>query len=706
MLGGALLAALEKKDAEELTLLRSSHEIAMLKLVRDTRKQQIAEAEANIAALQQSEVTSLERFSQYQKLLGKPGITKGQDGLPVVEQSSSLAVSTDPVGGVSGLGLSRMEVGQLALSAVAHVHTQVANSGHILAGVLSLLPNIWAGGVFAGQTFGGVNLGNAASAIAKSIEMGAAEANYLANQLGTFAGYERRKDEWVHQSKLALAELKQIQKQILAAEIRKSMAEHELSNHETQIENAQSVDHFMRGKFTSQQLYRWMSSQIALVYFRTYQLALDQARRAERAYRHELGLNNNATPFVQAGQWDSLKRGLLAGEHLHHDLKRMESAYLERNVREFEITKHISLLQLDPSALIKLKEAGACEVDLPEVLFDLDYPGHYMRRIKTVSLSIPCVVGPYASVNATLKLTKDAIRFNPKADGTVGSYVRLEVDPRFMESAATIKAIVTSSAQQDSGMFEPNLRDERILPFEGAGVISKWGLELPKQFEAFEYDTISDVVLHLRYTARDGGELLKQGATADLTAAVNVIVRSAEEKGLARMFSLRHEFPIDWNRFITAATQTLNFKLTQDRFPFQLRGRTIQIKSTHIFLKFKDVSDSERFKEDTENPTPLGDYKSLNKPLELALIPPGAQPPIPPKIEFNSDEIFNGLPHGVRKFDPTQNPVPGLGDWSLEIDGKSIALIAESLRYEITAGDWRLKPEVIDDIFLICCYSI
>ena len=208
-LGGALLSALEKKDAEGLTLLRSGHEITILKLVRDTRKQQIAEAEANIAALQQSEETILERFGQYQKLLGKPGITKGQDGLPVVEQSSSLTVSTDPVGGASGLGLSRKEVDQLILTAVAHVQTQVANSGHMVAGILSLLPNIWAGGVFAGQTFGGINLGSAATAIAKSIELVAADANYAASQMGTFGGYERRQDEWVHQSKLALAELSQ-----------------------------------------------------------------------------------------------------------------------------------------------------------------------------------------------------------------------------------------------------------------------------------------------------------------------------------------------------------------------------------------------------------------------------------------------------------------------------------------------------------------
>jgi hypothetical protein len=727
-LGGALLSALEKKDSEELTLLRSRHEITMLKLVRDTRKQQIAEAEANIAALQQSELTILERFGQYQKLLGKPGITKGQDGLPVVEQSSSLSVSTDAVGGASGMGLIRREVEQLVLTDVAHKFTQLANSTNLIAGTLSLIPNIFAGTPFAGQTSGGTNFGIGTTAIAKSIEMVAGEANYLASFASTFAGYERRQDEWVHQSKLALAELKQIQKQIVAAEIRKDIAERELSNHDTQIENAQEVEDFMRSKFTNQQLYRWMSSQIAEVYFRTYQLALDQARRAERAYQHELALDNQTTPFVQSGQWDSLKRGLLAGEHLHHDLKRMESAFLERNVRELEISKHISLLQLDPGALIALKETGACDFDVPEVFFDLDYPGHYMRRIKMVSLSIPCVVGPYASVSATLRLTKNAIRFNPQVDAAADSYTRKrtasEDDPRFRETAATIKAIVTSSAQQDSGMFEPNLRDERFLPFEGAGAISTWHLELPTQFESFDYDTISDVVLHLRYTARDAGDSLKTPVVAQLSSALDQIVTgtaaatAAGNPGLARLFSMRHEFPTEWYSFLnpieTKNGQTLEFELKQDRFPFLFRGRTIQIHRMDIFLKFKDV----RVTELPSKPLVLVVYQS-SAPLTVDLIPPGAtpipkvpppQPPPPPKPQLDSDVlILNGLPHASKDFVQHFDGARDLGNWSLAIEEAAINSIDPSLRTTITAGNVnhsRLKASVIQDLFIVCRYSI
>ena len=58
----------------------------------------------------------------------------------------------------------------------------------------------------------------------------------------------------------------------------------------------------------------------------------------------------------------------------------MELAYLEENRREYEITKHVSLSMLDPIALLLLKERGECYFSLPEAtIFDLDFPGHYLR---------------------------------------------------------------------------------------------------------------------------------------------------------------------------------------------------------------------------------------------------------------------------------------------------------------------------------------
>ncbi len=51
-------------------------------------------------------------------------------------------------------------------------------------------------------------------------------------------------------------------------------------------------------------------------------------------------------------------------------------------------------------------------------------------------------------------------------------------DSRFIENNIPVKAIATSNAQNDSGIFELSFRDERYLPFEGAGVISEWSLEM------------------------------------------------------------------------------------------------------------------------------------------------------------------------------------------------------------------------------------
>ena len=176
----------------------------------------------------------------------------------------------------------------------------------------------------------------------------------------TIGGYQRRWDDWKLQEKLAAKELEQIERQIAAAEIRKAIARLELDNHDRQIENSEEIEEFLRDKFTNEELYNWMVTQISMLYFRVYQLAYHLAKRAEKAYRFERGISSS--DFIQFGYWDSLKKGLLSGDRLYLDLKRLEMAYLDQNKREYEITKHISLVLHDPMALIALKETGQCEV--------------------------------------------------------------------------------------------------------------------------------------------------------------------------------------------------------------------------------------------------------------------------------------------------------------------------------------------------------
>jgi len=93
-------------------------------------------------------------------------------------------------------------------------------------------------------------------------------------------------------------------------------------------------------------------------------------------------------------------------------------------------------------------------------------------------------------------------------------------DSRFSDHFGSLQSIVTSTGQNDSGLFETNFQDERYLPFEGAGAVSEWQLELPADLRQFNYDTISDVILHLRYTAREGGAVLRNGAVTNLKTCI------------------------------------------------------------------------------------------------------------------------------------------------------------------------------------------
>lgn len=85
-------------------------------------------------------------------------------------------------------------------------------------------------------------------------------------------------------------------------------------------------------------------------------------------------------------------------------------------------------------------------------------------------------------------------------------------DPRFVRDLVPVQSIVTSAGQSDAGLFQLDLRSERLLPFEGAGAISRWRLELDPETNAFDTRTVTDVVLHLNCTARDGGAVLAKAA--------------------------------------------------------------------------------------------------------------------------------------------------------------------------------------------------
>jgi hypothetical protein len=176
---------------------------------------------------------------------------------------------------------------------------------------------------------------------------------------------------------------------------------------------------------------------------------------------------------------------------------------------DYELTRRVSLSSHNLLALKTFRATGSCTTSIPELLYDRDYPGHYMRRIKSVSLSIRTVVGPYATVRVKLYLKSSSVRISPELRSGVYARDTVNGDPRFIDYFEPVETVVTSDGTGDSGLFAGNVNDERYFPFSGAGAISVWSVSLPTDFAAFDYSTISDVILRIDYTAQDGGEPLK-----------------------------------------------------------------------------------------------------------------------------------------------------------------------------------------------------
>ena len=629
-ISSGLQAAIEKQDNESLALLRAQQEKAVIQLANSVKYAQWQEAHKATQALQLTLATAVQRYSYYQKLLGRSDndIMNSIPALDALDTGSlqNLSFSQADTGREPQVGLadiapdiaknptqvtdgavvtlSNNEVTELSKLQDARDKQKSAADSEGTASDLGKIPdfginvNPWMN-IGLSTTLGGTYAAKFPQGSARSDRADADGSTFEANKAAKIGAYSRRQLDWVFQSNSAVSDINQVQKQIRGAQLREAIAQTEYNNYQTQIANSQQIVDFLQGndiggsfqpKETTIGFYAYMRRELKALYSNAFQLAFDQARKAERALQNELG-----DPSLSYINFDYLDgpEGLLAGERLVFDLRNMETAYQNLNQREYELTKHVSLLQVAPMALLQLRATGTCFFTLPEETFDLDAPGHYFRRLKAVAVTIPCVAGRYASVNCTLTLQKSSVRTSTGLQN--GKYARQgSDDPRFNDYYGTVASIVTSSAQSDSGLFETNLRDERYLPFEMMGVAgSQWQLTLPADLPQFDFDTITDVVLHLRYTAREGGKQLKSTAVANLQA----LIKGGQTVGSTSLFSVRHDFAAQWAKFksvtIAAGTPTaeLQLDLVEELYPYWTQGapgsapKPITLKAVELFAE-------------------------------------------------------------------------------------------------------------------------
>ncbi|MFE9328204.1 toxin [Nocardia sp. NPDC052278] len=617
-LGQALLSAIEKREGEQLTLLRQGHELRVQELTQGIRFLQWKQAEEATESLLRTRASALERYDYYLRAIGvsrDPNAVPDTFALghrtPVTEETFDevfaalvgqfdqevprrpyatlkLAGQTSPAVGSGAIGtgplfLNDNEAVDLnVFGPAAHSIREDTMKADMVAAVLALIPDMgvdlhfWGMGGHA-NIFGGSSLSTAARFYGNIHNLEATGEEFKGSTATKTASFERRADDWIHQGNVAARELAQIGRQLIGSLIAEQTAHQEYLSVKEQIDQTREVDRFMREKIAGEALYGWMQGELSRLYYEHYRFALDVARKAERTAKHELMRPEfDKAQFVKFNYWDAGRRGLLSGEALALDLKRLTLAYAENNQREFELTRHVSLRQLDPVGLLTLKMTGSCTFSVPESLFDMDCV-HYLRRLRSVALSIPAVVGPYTPLHATLTLLGSSVRTKPLLKD--GAYARQRPDDdRFVDYLGTVQQIVTSGGTNDAGMFEPNLRDERPLPFEGAGAVSTWRIDLPKN------SSISDIVLHFRFTARQVSDALAKQANLELKDQLE----HAASSGLALMFSLRHDFPTEWTDFATSGGN-LTLTLRKDYLPFFVQSRDVAIDAIDLATKRGDT---------------------------------------------------------------------------------------------------------------------
>jgi hypothetical protein len=537
-LGAALLSAYEKGDAEYLAALRAEQEREMLALGIAIRQDQWRDADWQVQALQQTKDLNQANLLYY--------------------------------AGLYQNGLLNDENQNLDLTASALATRTGANLIETVGEIMNIIPDPFVGAMSSGASVpAGTKLAHLFEAIARIMQTVADIMSTNAAMDLTLAGWQRRAAEWLHQTQTLPIEIEQIELQILGAHRRRHQALRELNNQQRQVEHATEVLDFLRDKFTATDLYLWLQQETAALYRQMYELALRAAREAERSFNFEL--RNGVQRFLPEETWDNLHAGLLAGERLDLALRRMEKAYLDQNRRELELTEHISLRLDFPLAYLRLRVTGSCEITIPEWMFNRHYPSHYMLRLAAVSVTAPVVASQLTGVYARLTLLSSMTRISPEVrppaqhccrDGHRRSeYAACAKDPRIVRDYAARESIATSSGQNDSGLFELSFRDERLLPdqFQGAAG-STWRIELPPENNYFDLDTLTDFVLDIHYTAREGGVALGEAAARDAREHL-------PGDGL-RVFDVRHDFPDAWPGLRVHGPRQLRLGFTRSMFPF------------------------------------------------------------------------------------------------------------------------------------------
>ena len=345
---------------------------------------------------------------------------------------------------------------------------------------------------------------------------GAIAGQQLRAQLNSFnANLERRKDEWRLQRALAGYDIDIAAAQIAQAQTGRQIVEQERTIAQQQADQAAADVQFLKSKFNDEELYTWMADILSGV----YSYFLQQATATAQLARGTAGLRTAAAaPGAHSGpitgsprppgatgnaptdaEENPDRRGLTGSARLLQDIFRLDQYAFETQQRKLELTETFSLARHFPFEFQEFRRTGVLPFATPMALFDQRFPGHYLRLIRRVRVSVVGLIPPTDGIRATL------------TSGGASRVVTGEDVFRVVDVRRPPEAISFTSPLSATGTFELQPNNELLNPFETMGVDATWRLELPKPANPFPFDSLADVLFTVEYTALHSEEYRLQG---------------------------------------------------------------------------------------------------------------------------------------------------------------------------------------------------
>ena len=633
-LGNSIVAAIEKWDAEQLALLRSTHETDILYRMLPMKERQLYESRVQKDALLKSRQTTQTRLEHYTRLLGikdfkipayadLPAGIDSQSPIPVdtylpdIKEEVDGAVTESGEKGIKLIGKEQQEIQSLSDANENHF---MAGGLETLAATLNIIPSVTIDikpiGLGTGIGFSGANIAAIFNSIARYFQNNADSHSYDANKSARFGGYIRREQEWNLQANLAQKELIQMDKQLAAADIRIQIATIDLDNHKQQMINAVEIENFMINKESNLANYQSIQDILKPIHKNFYELAMYYARSAEQAYQFEKP--EKTIDFIQYNYDNSIVGYATVAETLQRSLKEMEKNYLLDKPRPLEMKVNFELSRLDPHALIQLRKTGVANFKIPEWLLLLKNRGIYNAKWLSVNFTFPTITGPFINMNAVINMQSNFIRI--KADGGSDAKdfeMKDTTDVRFVQNKTPFTEIIVSSGLNDQGYnldssaVASEIYQQQYHPFVHAGFISEWSINLNNKsedgkydFSEINWDSLADVIISGVVSVEIDNSAYKLAAENYLKS----LFAQVSGQPLTLFLDIKRDFSNELYKFKSDnSAQQLSFSLDVSRFPYLTQKKAITVTDMLVITR-DDLTN----KNVTINNTQTGFDKSTN----------------------------------------------------------------------------------------------